>query len=100
MPPLVAALFLVVPVFETVRWIRVAKTVTAGQAERVAAYMAPLPDMLQSTGLHTAFLIVLCMGAIIACASGLETRGLPRILVKTLLVISSVLAGWFLFSLM
>jgi len=98
--PLLAATFLVIPVFEIYRWIKISIEVSGGHAERVAAYLAPLPDFLHDTTLKTFILIGFCLAAASVSFRGIDMKGLPRFLCLLQLVIASVLTAWLMFTLM
>jgi len=98
--PLLAAVLLVVPVFEIGRWIRIASNVSGGQAERVVAYLAPLPAVLQNTSLVTVVQIGFCLAAVAISFKGLDLKGLPCLVSLGELGVSALLLAWLLFSLM
>jgi len=98
--PLFAGALLFIPVFEIIRWIEVAGRVKGGQSEKVAAYLAPYPEFLQSATISTLILFVLSIAAVAVSFRGIDMSGLSRFVCLIELGIGSVLAAWLLFTLM
>ena len=93
-------ILLIVPVFEITRWIRVARDVNEGQAERVAAYLAPLPSLLQDTFYHTLVLLGFSLFAVFFSLRALDAKGVRKYIGILVLGVATLIATWLVFTLM
>ena len=95
-----AIVLLILPVSEIARWIRVSGSVKGGQTERVAAYMAPIPEAFQDPFAHTLSLLGLCVAAVFLSYLVRNSKGMTKAISGIVFGIATLLSAWLVFSLM
>ncbi len=97
---IVASDLLLVPLGLFAWWVAVASGGDASQAERVARFLAPMPDFMQSAKVITWTSVGFSVASIAVAASATRVSVYQRIAKITLIVVAGVMALWNLFTLL